>query len=194
MTSAENPVTVLSRALDQTGTVVARVRLEQAQLPTPCRSWDVRAVVNHVVHELHQFALVAGGGARESGDPGDLIGDDWADAYRAAADLLLATWRQPGALDRVRRPPVGEIPAVWTVNQQVTELVVHAWDIAKATGQSTDLDPALGRLVLDWTKENFKPEFRGDEAAGKLIGPEVAVPGDASLYDRLAAFSGRDPT
>ena len=46
---------LLERTLQQTGAIVARVRPEQATLPTPCASWDVRALVNHVVHDLEQF-------------------------------------------------------------------------------------------------------------------------------------------
>jgi hypothetical protein len=48
-------------------------------------------------------------------------------------------------------------------------------------------------LALDWGRENLGPEFRGDEASGRVFGPEVSVPKDAALYDRLAAFFGRDP-
>ena len=46
-----DPLALRSRALDQTGAIVARVRPEQAAMPTPCRSWDVRALVNHVVYD-----------------------------------------------------------------------------------------------------------------------------------------------
>jgi uncharacterized protein (TIGR03086 family) len=116
-----NPISLLRRALDQTGTVIARVRPEQATLPTPCRSWDLRALVNHVVDEVHQFAAVTGGGKRQH-THGDVIGDDWVGAYRAAAAELLAAWQQPGALDRPHQLPFGEVPATWAVNQHITEL------------------------------------------------------------------------
>jgi uncharacterized protein (TIGR03086 family) len=121
-------------------------------------------LVNHVVNEVHQFAVVTGGGQRQHAG-GDVIGDDWVAAYRAAAAELLAAWQQPGALEQPHQLPFGEVLASWAVNQHITELVVHAWDIAKTTGQPTDLDPELGRLALDWGKENLKPEFRGAIAA-----------------------------
>ncbi|MFC0864295.1 TIGR03086 family metal-binding protein [Sphaerimonospora cavernae] len=187
-----DPLGMLVRALDQAGTVIAKVQPEQAALPTPCRSWDVRALVNHVVDEVHQFAVVTAGGKRNHLGV-DVIGDDWTGAYRAAADELITAWRQPGALERPQRLPFGEIPATWAVGQHVTELVIHAWDIAKATGQPTDLDPELGRAALRWGQDNLQPEFRGDEADGHHIGPAVRVPDDAPLYDRVAAFGGRDP-
>jgi uncharacterized protein (TIGR03086 family) len=192
MSASGHRLSLLSRALDQTGAVIARIRPEQAALPTPCRSWDVRALVNHVVDEVGQFARVTGGGPRDHRGT-DLVGDDWGGAYRAAAEALLTAWRQPGARDRPHRLSIGEFPASWAIDQHITELVIHAWDIAKATGQPTDLDPELGQVALAWGTENLKPEFRGDEAAGYHIGPQVRVPDDAPLYDRLAALGGRDP-
>ena len=58
---------------------------------------------------------------------------------------------------------------------------------------ATDLDPEVGKLGLDWGRENLKPQFRGDEAAGHAFGTEIPVAEDAPLYDRLVGFFGRDP-
>ena len=187
-----DPVGQLTRAVDQAGAIISRVRPDQAALPTPCRSWDVRALVNHLVHDVQQFTAMASGGKYQKDDT-DVIGEDWVGAYATAADALLKAWRREGALDRTVQLPFGEMPATWSVGQQIADLVVHGWDLAKATGQSTELDPELGQLALDWGRENLRPEFRGDEASGRVFGPEVSVPEDAALYDRLAAFWGRDP-
>jgi uncharacterized protein (TIGR03086 family) len=187
-----DPIDRLARAVDQTAATISRVRRDQAGLPTPCRSWDVRALVNHVVHDVQQFTAMAGGGKYQK-DDADVIGEDWAGAYGRAADALLGAWRREGALDRTVQLPSGEVPATWSVGQQVADLVVHGWDLAKATGQSTELDPELGEFSLDWGKDNLQPEFRGDEASGRVFGPEVSLPEDAPVYDRLAAFWGRDP-
>ena len=183
---------LLARTLAQTEAVIAHVRPEHATLPTPCASWDVRALVNHVVHDAQQFTATAYGGEWDPEDS-DVLGDDWAGAFREAAASLLAAWRRPGAKEQTIRLPFGDFPAGWRVGQQIADLAVHGWDIAKATGQPTDLDPEVGQLALDWGRENLKPQFRGDEASGKSFGPEVAVAADAPLYDRLAGFFGRDP-
>ncbi len=189
MTTTTDPIDLLTRALDQTGALVAGIRPEQTTLPTPCRSWDVRALVQHLVTEVHRFAAVTGGHEHRGG----AADGDLSRAYRAAADTLLAAWRQPGALDRPHPAPWGEVSAAFSLDQQVTELAMHAWDLAKATGSSTDLDAEIGQRALGWGRENLRPEFRGDEADGFHVGPEVPVPDDAPLYDRLAAFGGRDP-
>lgn len=194
MTTAGDPVALLSRALDQTGAAISGVRPEQVKLPTPCRSWDVRALVNHVVHDVLMFTARAGGGGSWERDESDAIDDDWAAAYREAAASLLAVWQRPGALDGTVQLPFGEVPASWQVNQVISDLAVHAWDIAKATGQPTNLEPEVGQVSLDWARVNLQPQFRGDEASGNVFGPAVPVPDDAPLYDRLAGFFGRDPS
>lgn len=153
----------------------------------------MRALVNHVVLDVQQFTVRASGGAWQERDA-DVIGDRWAQSYRDAAASLLAVWQRPGAIERTVRLPFGERPASWSVNQQISDLAVHAWDIAKATGQSTDLDPQIGQLSLDWASENLLPQFRGDEESGRVFGHEVPVRDDAPIYDRLAGFFGRDPS
>jgi uncharacterized protein (TIGR03086 family) len=189
MAADPDPIDRLSRALDQTGEIIARIRPDQAELATPCTAWDVRDLVDHVVFDLRQFTASTSGGPREKHDR-DLIGDDWVGAYRGAADRLLAAWRAEG-FDRTVQLPMGEVPATWMLGQHLSDIVVHGWDLAKATGQSTDLDPELGEASLEWGKANLKPEFRGEEASGKSFGPEVQVPDDAPVYDRLAGVFGR---
>ncbi len=192
MTVDSDPIARLARALNETDAIIARVRPEQATLPTPCRAWDVRALVNHVVQDVRQFAAMVCGEEWEQ-DDADVIGDDWTGAYRAASGALLAAWRREGALAGTVRLPFGEVPAAWCVDQQISDLVVHGWDIARATGQPTELDPELGQASLAWARQNLVPELRGDEGSGYAFGPEVPVPETAPLHDRLAAFFGRDP-
>src|SRR5437588_5714337 len=99
MTVSTEPVALLSRTLEQVVTVIARVRPEQAQLPTPCRSWDLRTLVNHVVNDAQKFVVIARGGAWEARQD-DVLGDDWLDSFRRPAAELVAAWNQEGALDR----------------------------------------------------------------------------------------------
>jgi uncharacterized protein (TIGR03086 family) len=68
------------------------------------------------------------------------------------------------------------------------EMVVHSWDLAKATGQSTDLDPELAAASLaSFRAVAFLP--RGE---GKMFQEAKPVPPDATPADRLAAFLGRE--
>ena len=71
------------------------------------------------------------------------------------------------------------------------ELVLHGWDLAKATGQPFRCDPASTAAVLEFTAASARPE----NAAGRedLFGPVVPVPVDAPALDRALGFAGRDP-
>jgi uncharacterized protein (TIGR03086 family) len=187
MAATGDPIDQLSRAIDQTEAIISRISPDQATLPTPCSDWDVGALVEHVVEDLKRFTARASRGEQEPVDPA-AVGEDWTGAYREASDKLLAAWRREGALEGTVKLPFGEFPPTWFVGQAIADLVVHGWDLAVATGQSTELDPELGRQALDWGRENLRPEFRGRD-----FGAEVTAPAEAPVHDRLAAFFGRDP-
>ncbi len=177
---------LLGRALDQAGTIIIRIRPDQAGLPTPCTDFDVRTLVNHLVFDMQLFAFNLAGG--EHGEPNDdLIGSDWSSAYASARASLEDAWREKGVEGTVKGR-LGEFPATWAVGQHLADVSVHAWDLATATHQSTKLDQEVARVALDWGRGALKPEYRG-----KAFGPEVEVPENAPIYERLAGFFGRNP-
>lgn len=189
--STTDPVTLLSRALDQTGAIIAGIRDDQEHLPTPCRSWDVTKVVAHLVHDLEQFTSRATGGTPDWSAPMAAVDGDYIDAYRAGATELVQAWRLAGDLTgTVELPGMGQVAKRFPVDQQIAEIAVHGWDLAVATGQSTHLDSEVGHTALDWARTALRPQFRGGEDEDKAFGPEVDVPDDAPLYDRLAGFFG----
>ena len=70
---------------------------------------------------------------------------------------------------------------------RVNEMIVHGWDVARGSGQSTDLDPEVAAVCLAMFQAvPFVP--RGE---GKPFAAEQAVPDGATVADRLAAFTGR---
>ncbi|MFL6072963.1 MAG: TIGR03086 family metal-binding protein [Mycobacteriales bacterium] len=191
---ADDPLALLSRSLDQLGRVIDGIdRERQARLPTPCRSWDVGMLVGHVLNGLTKFALAAEGKRSDQpAEPREVSGD-WMESFRERSEALLDTWRKVGVTGTIMLPDLGEVPAAFPVFQQMTELTVHAWDLAVATGQSLDLDPEVTQDALEWATGALRPEFRGDEDSGKGFGPAVDVPADASPTDRLVAWFGRQP-
>jgi uncharacterized protein (TIGR03086 family) len=184
---AENRLGLLERALDETGALLARIRPEQATAPTPCTHWNLRQLVNHVVIDIQQFTRMAEGGRYQAHDE-DVLGADWLAAYRAAAQKLLAAWRRPGALRQVAHLLFGDVPADWQLGQEITDLAVHAWDLARTSGIAPEIDDEVVGAALEWGRANLKPEFRG-----VAFGPEVEVPPTAPAYDRLVGFFGRRP-
>jgi uncharacterized protein (TIGR03086 family) len=164
-----------------------------ATAPTPCPGWDVAALVGHVYSDVPRFTVAARGERPDwSGPRTDQIGDDWAGDFRTAGATLLETWRATDPTRTVPMPGGGEQPLVKLADQQTAEFAIHAWDIARATDQSIELDPAVGQRALDFGRQNLRPEHRGDP--GSAFAREVSVPEDAPIYDRVAAWFGRDPS
>ena len=191
MTVTTDPVTLLSAALDQTEAIIEGISEDQHHLPTPCRSWDVTELVAHLIHDLRQFTERASGGTPDWTVTMAAVGDDYLDLYRSGAGRLVQAWRAAGDLSgTVEIPGLGEVPRRFFIDQQIAEFAVHGWDLAVATEQSTQLDPEVGDTALAWGPTALRPEFRGGEDEGKAFGPEVDLPQDAPLYDRLAAFFG----
>ena len=190
---AAGPLVHLSQVLDLAGSLIEGVRPEQAGLPTPCRSWDVRTLVAHLVNDTGQFTTAAAGGRPDWDAPAAGIGDDWAGAFRAGAAGLQAAWQQAGDLSQEIDLPIGRVPKEFVASQQIAEFALHSWDLATATGQRADFPAEACEAALGWARSALLPEFRGDEASGMAFGPEVPVSGDAPAEDRLAAFFGRHP-
>jgi uncharacterized protein (TIGR03086 family) len=185
---------LLVRAVDQARAVVEAVRAEQAGLPSPCSSWDVGALVDHVIEDLRQFTIGAKGGRPSWNAPAPHVEPaDWDAAFQDGAEVLVEAWRSAGDLDRTVDLPIGTVPVSFVVNQQIAEFAVHTWDLVTATGLQVELDSAVARTALQWAGKALRPEFRGDEASGKSFGPEVPVPADAPIHERLAGFFGRHP-
>ncbi|MQS15816.1 TIGR03086 family protein [Streptomyces kaniharaensis] len=195
MTATEDPIDLLARALAQTAGLIDGVGVELAGHPTPCRSWDVGMLISHLLHDVRQFTVRAEGGRPDWSQPFERVENDWLHAFEAGAEELMDAWRAAGDLSgTIEVPGMGMLPARFPVDQAIAEFAVHAWDLARATGQSTDgLDHEVALASLAWARGALKPEFRGPEEESHSFGPEVAVPEDAPPYDRLAGFFGRDP-
>lgn len=189
----DEPLGYLSQVLDLAGSLIEKVRPEQAGLPTPCRSWDVRTLVTHLVNDTTQFAAAAAGSRPDWDAPPAEISGDWAGEFRAGAARLRAAWQQAGDLNEEIELPLGRVPKSFVVSQQIAEFAVHSWDLAVATGQRADFPAQACEAALAWAKGTMAPQYRGDEADGMVFGPEVPISGDAPAADRLAAFFGRNP-
>jgi uncharacterized protein (TIGR03086 family) len=189
--SPPDTLALLQRALDRTQSVIAAIKPDQDDLPTPCSEWNVRQLVAHLAPRgLRNFTLSARGEMPDWRAPAEEPGEDWAAAFAAGARELMETWNEAD-LDRPVPIPGGEAPLRGRADQQLAEVAIHGWDLARATGQPLDLlDPDVARHALSWSQRMLRPEHRGP---GRAFGLEVAVPEDAPVQDRLAGWFGRDP-
>jgi len=122
------------------------------------------------------------------GPSGDITGDrDQVEAYTASADAMMASFEEPGALGRMVAMPFGEMPAAGLAGFRFVDLIVHAWDLAKATGQDTNFAPDLSEAALAMSRQRMASMDRENMP----FKDEVHVPADAPAADRLAGFLGR---
>jgi uncharacterized protein (TIGR03086 family) len=178
------------RALLATGHIVAGVKPDQLSNPTPCRDWDVRLLLNHIVGGNYMFAEIARGGRVDpTGDMEDYTRPDPGSRYLESAESVLAAWSEPGAMERRCHMPFGDIPAPAAVSIHFLDIVVHGWDLARATGQDTTIAPDLAAEALDISGDLLSPELRD---LG-VFGPEIPAAAEDPLHERLVAFMGRRP-
>jgi uncharacterized protein (TIGR03086 family) len=178
-----------AQALDATGRLVRGVPADRWHTPTPCADWDAHALVNHLVSgNLWAAELAAGGTIEGVGTrlEGDLLGDDPAAAYEQSAVAAAAVFRRPGALDAPCAVSYGPVPGSVYAGHRFLDVLVHGWDLALATGQDYTIDPHL----MQACRHVIEPELEAFRSAGAL-GPEVAVPADASAQTQFLALLGR---
>jgi uncharacterized protein (TIGR03086 family) len=192
----EQPLELLTRALDQMSSVIGDARYDdaghdRAGAPTPCPDWDVQALTEHVIMDVDRFTLAAAGGRPDWSALVPGVDGDWREAFDAKTPALIREWSKINDFETPVRMPIGEVPQSFVVKQQLAEFAVHAWDLAQATGQHREWDEEIARTALDWSRMSLKPDFRG---TGKAFGPAAIEPVDATPTEALVAWFGRDPS
>lgn len=155
--------------------------------PSPVPAWRARDVVAHLVDWLPAF-LEAGAGVRLPRGPS--VDDDPVGAWEAHRAGVQALLDDPASHDRLlTNPHVGELPLDDAIDRFYTsDVFLHTWDLARATGQEPALDPARCTTML----AGMEPMDDLLRSSGQY-GPRVAVSPDADAESRLVAFIGRDP-
>lgn len=184
----------LERAFAVARGVLANVKPEQYDGSTPCASWDVRRLITHYVGASHWFAQCVNDGVAPEDDTTestDYTQGDLLAAYDDGIKAAVAAFGAPGAQERIVKLPFGEMPGAFFMAVATNDVFTHAWDLAKATGQSTDLDPQMAAELNDAARMFVQDAFRGPEGSGAPFGPEQPAPEGASAADKHAAFLGR---
>lgn len=157
--------------------------------PTACSEWDVRTLVNHVVGENRWIPPLLGGATvADVGDAldGDLLGDDPVAAWHDSLGPALAAIAET-PLDQIVHLSFADLPAEEYLRQLTADFIVHAWDLAHATGEAESVPADVIEPIATW--------FDGAEelyrAAG-VIGPRVDVDSEDPFAVLLGRF-GRDP-
>ncbi len=150
---------------------------------SPCEEWDARQVVGHVVETQGMFLGFVG---REVGD-GPSVDDDPAAAWDRARSAVQAELDDPERAATTFEGFTGTTTFEAAVDRFLcTDLVVHRWDLAHASGQTVQLDPADMAHVRD-AMAGMADRIRGPGA----FGPELEPPPGADQQTAFLAFFGR---
>ena len=176
-------------ALAGTLAVVRGIAPPQLAAPTPCTDFDVRALLNHLMG-VFMVAGTAGGKAAEV-DPAtfaeDRTGGDWLATFEALAEAARLAW-VPAAAWQGHTAVFGRaFPAAVAGRMLISELVVHGWDLARATRQPYRPDADAVRVVHRHYSSTLVTQRTS------AWGPPVPVPPSAPVLDRALGLSGRDP-
>lgn len=174
--------------------LVAGVPDERLTGRTPCPGYPVRNLLGHLAGLAVAFRDA---GRKDLGATTDTspeaalpdIGPGWREELPRVLDELAAAWRDPAAWTGKTRAGGIDLPGEVAGAVVADELVIHGWDLARATGQPYTPDPAALHASYAFLRAAADDSDRGDG----IFGPVVAVPGDAPLLDRAVGLSGRDP-
>lgn len=168
---------------------------DQLDSPTPCEHTSVAGLLDHFMSLTHAFTCGAlkTPPTEATGEPPDAdhLHPSWRTLLPERLQALAQAWTNSPAWSGTAE--VGEVsmPAEQMGLVAIDELVMHGWDLARATYQEFTCDPPSAEAALAFTEQTAQP---GNEAARDgLFGPVVAVPENASAFDRALGFAGRDP-
>jgi uncharacterized protein (TIGR03086 family) len=175
--------------------LIAAVPADRLDARTPCDDYSLGDLIDHVGGLTVAFTRAATKDLGEAGSPplGDAsrLGDDWKARITADLDRLAEAWRGPDAWTGMTRAGGIDMPGDVAAFVAIDELLVHGWDVAKASGQPFDADADSITAALSFVEQFSGPDDA--ESRGDAFGPVIHVPDDAPRLDRLIGLTGRDP-
>ncbi len=186
----------LQPAADRMKLVLRGIPDDRLGAPTPCPMASVGDLVDHVGGLTLAFTAAAAKDLANSPDDPPQpdaanLDDDWRTRIPEHLDALATAWRDPEAWTGMTRAGGVDLPGEVGGLVALNELVVHGWDLARATGQPYDPDDASLSAALAFV-EPFSADMT-EAGPDVAFGPPVAVADDAPLLDRLVGLTGRDP-
>jgi uncharacterized protein (TIGR03086 family) len=185
----------LLASYENAAVIVSGIDAADLGRPTPCPGYDVAAMIDHLVEAGRRTAALGRGQAPPPGDKSPHVELSAAPGQlrRAAAEAAEA-WGEDSSLSLRHTMPWGEeYTGATLVDMYLAEVAAHTWDLARATGQLDMLDPSLAVPALEGARALIKPQSRNLVGPGVPFAAEVSPAPGAGDWERLAAFTGRDP-
>jgi uncharacterized protein (TIGR03086 family) len=184
------------RAVRASMDVVAQLRAEDLDRPTPCAGWTLADLLAHMTAQHQGFAAAAeGNGADLAVWRVEPVGDDAVIAYAKAAERVITAFAEDGVLDRrFALPEFGTgltFPAAQAMGFHFIDYLVHGWDVARALGVEYTAEPDLAEAA--WPIAQAVPNGEPRRMRGAAFQPWVAAPVGATHFDQILAMLGRPP-
>jgi uncharacterized protein (TIGR03086 family) len=175
---------LLDRARDHALPVIANISDDDLSKPTPCTDYDVRALLDHLLHVVVEFQKLA---VKQDADFSHTPSyPDWRTQYPAESAKLVEAWGRPGADEGIAGNM--NLPAQTVGGLALLDLTIHASDLALATGQRFEPDTEVLAEVT-----NLVAQMGPTAIEWNVFKQPVEAPADASPFEQLLAATGRDP-
>ncbi|MEU7475942.1 TIGR03086 family metal-binding protein [Lentzea sp. NPDC042327] len=180
----------LAPATDRLAEVVRGVTDRHLSAPTPCPEYAVGDLLDHVNGLAVAFTMAARKTPLRGTPSGDVarLPLDFRESVPARLAELAQAWRAPQAWEGMTAAAGVDLPGEVAAAVALDEVVLHGWDLARATGQPFAVDEDLLQVV-----HGFVSSVGPGNRDGSLFGAVVEVGSTAPLLDRVLGLSGRDP-
>ena len=175
-------------------TLIEGISDDQLAGPCPCSDITLGDLVDHISN----FAIVFTGAAKKDPDaptqgrpPTPHSSATTGGRIPRDLTLLAEAWRDPEAWTGMTKAGGGDMPAEVAGIVALDELVLHGWDIARASGQDYECDQATLEAAYGFVAPFSEPGMEAQR--GGLFGPVVEVADDAPLLDRLLGLERPRP-
>ncbi|GAA3730747.1 TIGR03086 family metal-binding protein [Salinactinospora qingdaonensis] len=167
----------------------------QLWAPTPCEGYRVRDLLAHLLDVTSAFrdaaTKVEGAAAAPSDATAAELDPHWRETLPRSIEAMVFAWRDPAAWEGTARAGGRLLPAPIVGRIAAGELLLHGWDLARATEQPFSCDSRTAEASLHVMSLSANDSDQRERQG--LFGPPVEVSADASLLDRTIAMSGRNP-
>jgi uncharacterized protein (TIGR03086 family) len=162
--------------------------------PTPCPHWTVGDLLDHIMGLTWAFTQAArkqtdapGTATAPPAPSGSHLPPHWRSRLPGRLEGLAAAWRDPSAWTGTAMAGGVTLPGTAMGTVACNELVMHSWDLARATDQEFAADPRILETLIEFLQQGPR------EGTPGLFGPVVEIEDEATLLERALALAGRDP-
>ncbi|MGF1430418.1 TIGR03086 family metal-binding protein [Kitasatospora sp. LaBMicrA B282] len=188
-------------ALALAAPVLATIRPDQLDGPTPCAGWTLRRLLEHLIGQQYGFAAAARGRGADPGvwadrsfatGPGAALAAlaAFADSGRELVEVFAAAEAAGGTLELPEILPGHAFPAAQAIAFQLLDTLVHAWDVAVAVGVPFTVPAEQAALLLRIAEQ--VPADPDARRPGRAFAPVRAGAEGAAPFERALLLLGRD--